>query len=97
MWHLNEARRFLGEFSMPVELAAAARIEDWLVKQCKSSRTNIISRGELQQYGPFGLRDKKSIDSTISELSELGRARDIKNGRKREIHINPALLDGGTK
>jgi putative DNA primase/helicase len=82
---------------MPADLAAAARIESWLLKQCKTNGTNIVPRGELQQYGPFGLRDKKTIDAAIAELSELGRARYVQNGKRREIHLNPALLDGGLK
>ena len=31
LWHLSEARRFLGEFYMPEELMNAARLESWLI------------------------------------------------------------------
>jgi len=31
-WHLNESRRFLGELSLPVELANAARLDRWLTR-----------------------------------------------------------------
>lgn len=92
-WHLNEARRFLGEFSMAPELAGAARIEEWLVKHCQAKRVNVVLRSALQQHGPHGLRKKKELDASLSELAELNHIRQIKNGSKREIHVNPALLE----
>ena len=30
LWHLSEARRFLGEFCLPEEMTNAARLESWL-------------------------------------------------------------------
>jgi putative DNA primase/helicase len=94
MWHLNEARRFLAAFSMAPELAAAARIEEWLVKHCRTqgSGVNIVLRSELQQHGPHGLRKKKVLDAALDELADLNRVRQVPNGRKKEIHINPTLL-----
>ncbi|MGA7325069.1 MAG: DUF3987 domain-containing protein [Rhodomicrobium sp.] len=97
VWHLNEARRFLGEFSMPKELAAAARLESWLIAYCKKSSTNIVPRREVQHSGPYGLRDGKTLDMAVKELQELGRVREVKNGQRREIHINPAVLRGGSE
>ena len=94
-WHLNEARRFLGAFSMPPELEGAARIEDWVIKHCRAQGkgVSIVSRRELQQHGPHGLREKKELDAALAELIDLNRARLVQNGNKKEIHINPALLD----
>ena len=94
IWHLNEARRFLGEFSMPPELAGAARIEDWLIKHCRAQGkgVNIALRSALQQHGPHGLRGKKDLDTALAELTDLNRIRLVKNGNRKEIHINPELL-----
>ena len=94
LWHLNEALRFLGEFSMAPELAGAARIEEWLIKHCRAQGkgVNIVSRRELQQHGPYGLRGKKELDAALAELIDLNRARLVPNGKRKEIHINPALL-----
>jgi putative DNA primase/helicase len=103
LWHLNEARRFLGEFSMPPELAGAARIENWMVKQCQAERAkqgktvNIVLRSTLQQHGPHGLRKKKELDAALAELTELDRVREVRNGQKKEIHVNPALLERGAE
>jgi len=38
------------------------------------------------------LRDKAAFLEAIKELSELGRARLVQDGRKRLVQINPALI-----
>jgi putative DNA primase/helicase len=93
VWHLNEARRFLGEFSMPPELAGAARLESWVIERCRQKGTAIVLRRDVQQFGPNSLRGKKPLDDAIKELQELSRA----SGVRREIHLNPALLGGGAQ
>ena len=93
-WHLNEAQRFLGELAMPAELANPARLESWLLDYCRREHTDKVPTREVQRCGPGGLRDKTVIHEAVKELSELGRARVVMDGRKRSIQINPALLDG---
>jgi putative DNA primase/helicase len=92
-WHLSEARRFFGELALPVELANAARLDAWLIDYCKRERTHIIPRREAQRSGP--VRDKDALKSALHELDDLGRARLIIEGRRKDILINPALLAGG--
>jgi putative DNA primase/helicase len=92
IWHLIEAKRFLGELAMPPEQANPIRLETWLLDYCKQSRTDRVPRRELQRCGPSGLREKASIDDAIKELAELGRAREFKYGKKKFIQVNPALL-----
>ena len=94
LWHLSEARRFLGEFCLPEEMTNAARLESWLIRQCRKKSSASISTREIQQYGPYGLRDKRALDAALGELSELGRAREIRSAKKRDVHINPAVLGG---
>jgi putative DNA primase/helicase len=95
-WHLNEARRFFGELALPVELADAARLDGWLIDYCRRQRTNIIPRREVQRnVVPVRLRQKAALNSAMDELSEGGRIRSVKDGSRREIHVNPALLEGG--
>ena len=96
LWHLSEARRFLGEFCMPEELTNAARLESWLIKWCRKKGCTIISCRDIQQYGPYGLRRKAPLNAALGELVELGRAREVKTGTNRDIHINPAVLGGAT-
>lgn len=92
-WHLSEARRFFGELALPVELANAARLDAWLIDYCRRERTHIIPRREAQRSGP--VRDKDALKHALQELDELGRARLVVEGRRKEIFINRALLVEG--
>lgn len=91
-WHLNEARRFFGELSMPPELANPARLELWMLDYCMRENTDRVPTRQIQQFGPSGLRDKEVVKKAVSELKELGRARFLQDGKRREVQINPALL-----
>ncbi|MFZ2737160.1 MAG: DUF3987 domain-containing protein [Burkholderiaceae bacterium] len=91
-WHLSEARRFLGELAMPAELANPARLEIWLIEQCKRENTDKVPTREVQRMGPGGLRDKATLMAAVQELVELGRARLVQAGKKRLIQIRPELL-----
>ena len=92
-WHLSESRRFFGELALPVELANAARLDTWLIEFGRRERTNIIPRREAQRSGP--VRDKDALKQALQELDDLGRARLVVEGRRKDIFINPALLAGG--
>ena len=91
-WHLLEAKRFLGELAMPPELANPMRLESWMLDWCRREGTDKVPTKAVQQFGPGGLRDKAVIDATVNELADLGRARLVKDGRKRLIQIRPELL-----
>ena len=91
-WHLLEAKRFLGELAMPPELANPMRLETWLLDWCRREGTDKAPTKAVQQFGPGGLREKAVIDATVKELAELGRARLVKNGKKKLIQIHPDLL-----
>ena len=93
-WHLNEARRLLGEMAMPAELANPARLESWLLDYCKREGADQVPTREIQRCGPGGLRDKAKIAEAIKELQELGRARLVLDGRKRLVQVRPELLAG---
>jgi putative DNA primase/helicase len=92
-WHLSESRRFFGELALPVELANAARLDAWLIDYGKRERTHMVSRREAQRLGP--IRENEALKHALRELEELGRARLMIDGRRKEIFINPALLAGG--
>ncbi len=91
-WHLHEARRFFGELALPIELANAVRLDNWLLDYCKRQRTFCIARRDLQRTGP--VRDSESMKRALKELEELGRLRVIQEGRRKEVQINPQLLNG---
>jgi hypothetical protein len=92
IWHLTEAKRFLGELAMPTELANPMRLETWMLDYCKRKNTDKVPTREVQRGGPSGMRDKKSCTEAVKELADLGRARLVQDGKKRAIQINPALL-----
>jgi len=94
-WHLYEARRFYGELALPEEQANAARLEGWLLDYCHREKTTIVFRREVQQnVTPGRLRERTTLDSALTELVGADRARLIQDGKRKEIHINPALLKG---
>ncbi|MET0107208.1 MAG: DUF3987 domain-containing protein [Sedimenticola sp.] len=95
-WHLHEARRFYGELALPEEQADAARLDSWLLNYCRREKTNIVPRREVQRnVTPGYLRQKTVLDFALIELEEACRVQLVQNGRRKEIHINPALLEGG--
>ena len=47
---------------------------------------------EVQQYGPYGLREKPIIEEAIKELEDLGRAKRRYLNKRRFIEVNPFLL-----
>ena len=95
-WHLHEARRFYGELALPVEQADAERLDSWLLDYCRREKTTIVPRREVQRnVTPGHLRQKTALDVALAVLEEAGRARLVQDGRRKEIHINPALLERG--
>jgi putative DNA primase/helicase len=91
-WHLLEARRFLGELTMPSELANPARLELWLLDHCRRENTDKVTTRHILQYGPWGLREKAVLQKAIEVLEELGRTRVVKEGKKLFVQIRPELL-----
>jgi len=95
-WHLHEARRFYGELALSKEQTDATQLNQWLTSYCQREKTTIVSRREIQRYiTPGHLRQKAALDAALSELEETERVRLVQNGKRKEIHINPALIKGG--
>jgi putative DNA primase/helicase len=93
-WHLSEARRFFGGLALPQELADAARLDAWMLDHCRRLKIEAIPVRAIQQFGPCGLRSKVAIDAAMEELESLERSRRVKDGKRKTILINPALLRG---
>jgi putative DNA primase/helicase len=94
-WHLNESRRFFGELALPAELADAGRLDEWLLSYCRRERVASVPVSAIQKSGPGRLREKAKLEPALRELTELGRVRQIRDGRAKAIAINPALLSEG--
>lgn len=93
-WHLYEARRFMGEIALPVELNNAAKLEAWLVGYCQKERVAEVSTRDAQRLGPNCTREKRTLDAALAELAEPGRVRVVDGGRRKLVRINPLLLEG---
>lgn len=89
-WHLNEARRFFGEFALPAELADAARLDSWLIDHCRRERTHFVSTRDAQRLGT--VRHREKLAAALQELEELDRVQLSQEGRRKIIKVNPALL-----
>ena len=94
-WHLHEAQRFFSEIALPPELTNAIRLDTWLIEYCRRERAPTVPIAKLQQCGPSGLRNKGAIETAMTELDHLGRARWERDGKRKLIAVNPALLKGG--
>ena len=89
-WHLNESRRFFGEIALPVELADAVRLNDWLIQHCKREHTHCVAKRYAQQYGT--IRDAARLNAAVTELEALDRILIRKDGKKISIWLNPKIL-----
>ena len=93
-WHLTEARRFLGEFSLPPAIANAARLDAWLIDYARTEGVGKVGRRVIQRIGPNATRDGKKLDEALNELFEAGLARESRHGNRRDVEIRPQLLKG---
>lgn len=92
-WHLHEARRLLTELDTPPALAAAIRLDTWLLNEARATGSPRIPTTRVYQYGPACVRDSRALKEALATLTERGRARLEQEGRRRFVAVNPALLD----
>jgi len=92
-WHLNEAKRFFGELALPVELADAARLDNWLIDYCNREQTHFVGKNHTRRNGP--LRNTTALEHAIRELTDLDRIQLVKEEKPQIIKVNPALLLNG--
>jgi hypothetical protein len=92
-WHLHEARRLLAELDTPPALAAAIRLDTWLLNEARAAGNARIPTTRIYQYGPGCVRDSRDLKAALATLTERGRARLEDEGRRRFVAVNPALLD----
>ena len=63
---------------------------------CKRERILLVPIANLQQGGPGELRSKATIETALRELQEVSRARLVRDGKRKMIAVNPALvIEGG--
>jgi Protein of unknown function (DUF3987)/Primase C terminal 2 (PriCT-2) len=91
IWHLYQAKHFLGPLSSSPEEARAAALDGWLRDHCRREGVSTASTRTIQQFGP--VRARKALDEALAALVEGGRAKIIAEGKKRQVAVNPALLE----
>ena len=92
-WHLNEARRFLGEAAIPIKLVNLRNLDRWLIDYCRNKQVSAVPRREVQRCGPNQLRFGDTLNRALDGLNEVGRVRVRRDGHRKDIQINPALVE----
>ena len=91
-WHLGETRRFFNELALPIELADANLLDEWLTDYCRRGRCDTVKTSDIGRLGPSRLRPKKVWEAALAVLSTLDRARLERDGRCQHVAVNPALV-----
>lgn len=94
-WHLYQARAFLGDVAAPRERSLARKLDAWILDRCARDGLAEIPRREIQNaVTPAALRTGLVLDSALAELAGAGRLREVEEGRRKLVRVNPALLGG---
>ena len=93
-WHLHEARRLLSDLDTSTELAAAVRLDNWLIAEARRTGSHRIATNRVYRCGPSPVRDAKDMKTALATLAERRRARLVEDGRRRFVEVNPMLVSG---
>jgi putative DNA primase/helicase len=93
-WHLHEARRLLSDLDTSTELAAAIRLDNWLIAEARRTGSHRIATNRVYRCGPSPVRDAKDMKTALATLAERRRARMVEDGRRRFVEVNPMLIGG---
>lgn len=94
MWHLYAARGLFAPFTMSKEAANAAALDRWLIDRCQMEDVGGFPTRTILQVGPSATRKSDDFDKAVEILTNHGRVRVAKSGRRRDLVVNPALLEG---
>jgi len=89
---LSLLRRLLANLDTPSALAAAIRLDTWLLNEARATGVPRIPTTRIYPYGPARVRDSRDLNAALTTLTERGRARLEKGGRRRFVTVNPVLL-----
>jgi len=89
-WYLREALRVLDVLDEPQAWTDARLLDNWLAEAGDSPVRDVL------RLGPAPLRDKARRNAAIEVLSDLGRARIERDGRRQTLARNPALRQFAT-
>ena len=84
-WYLSEALRVLDVLDEPQSWTDARLLDAWLAEMGDSPLRDVL------RVGPAPLRDKTRRNAAVEVLTDLGRARIERDGRREILARNPAL------
>ena len=91
-WYLEEARRIFSGGVIPPQIREAKMLCEWLVKRCREGRSSKVSKPDILQFGPNRVRQREQRDRALGILEDHGAVRQVNDGQKKLIELNPALL-----
>ena len=90
IWYLGEAKRlFLDDSGSS---ALAEKLENYLIAQAVKTSASTISRKQVMQLGPYGLRKRDKLNEAVAALESVGRIRCTDNA----IELHPVLIEAAT-
>jgi putative DNA primase/helicase len=89
-WYLREALRILDVLDEPQAWADARLLDGWLAEAGNSPIRDVL------RLGPGPLRDKARRNAAVAVLTELGRARIERDGRRETLARNPVFSRSAT-
>lgn len=90
IWHLGEAKRlFLNDSGSS---ALAEKLETYLIGHAVKTGTATISRKDIMQLGPYGLRKRDKLNEAVAAMEAIGRIRCADN----IIELHPVLIAQGS-
>lgn len=93
-WHLAEARRLLGALDAPEAIANAIKLDSWLRIEALRTKSNLIPTRQIRQFGPYAVRQESELSAALAELASRQRARGRREGKRKFVAVNPAILEG---
>jgi putative DNA primase/helicase len=97
LWHLNESKRYFTKAKTDEKTLLAARLEQWLIVQCREQQaTGIPLRQAYQNVIPKAARGKKAFLQCITPLIDSHRAKIETQHGSEYVLINPILLEPQT-
>ena len=85
-WHMQETRRLLASESIKAPVNDAQKLLNWLIEKDHT----LITMRDIQRLS--ALRDKTQLNEAIELLIEHNVLREIKNGNKSMLELNPYCL-----
>ena len=89
-WFLDESLRLSGHLTISRVQSHAAMLLEWL-RELERDDEKPLKVGDILQYGPRPIRNKKERDDALKVLSDLGWIQVVKWKNCRIILLHPSI------